>query len=81
MDQAFDNVDHTLKEAGGKGWEQVYSVRAYCVGIELDIQEHMIRNLKKWTPDHEPIYTVVGVQALAIPEMRIEIEVKAHLGA
>lgn len=27
--QAFTNVEHALKDAGGKGWEQVFSVRSY----------------------------------------------------
>ncbi|PKS06075.1 hypothetical protein jhhlp_007909 [Lomentospora prolificans] len=24
IDQAFDNVEHTLRKAGGMGWEQLY---------------------------------------------------------
>lgn len=29
IDQAFANVDHILREAGGKGWEQVFRVNSY----------------------------------------------------
>jgi enamine deaminase RidA (YjgF/YER057c/UK114 family) len=38
----------------------------------------MLRNFKKWMPDHQPIFTLVGVMQLGLPKMRIEIEVSAH---
>ena len=34
--------------------------------------------LKKWCPNHQPIWTVLGVEKLALPEMMIEVEVTAH---
>ena len=33
IDQAFVNVDTCLKDAGGKGWSQVYRVNSYHVPI------------------------------------------------
>ncbi|KIX02261.1 uncharacterized protein Z518_08200 [Rhinocladiella mackenziei CBS 650.93] len=82
IDQAFANVEHTLRQAGGKGWEQVYKVRAFCVDmpIEEEMAGHVIRNLRQYCPNHQPLLTAVGVPALAFPAMRIEIEVEAHLG-
>ena len=80
-DQAFANVEHTLQQAGGKGWEQVYKVRCYVVTLNMEGAEHLVRNLRKYCPNHQPLLTAVGVQSLAFPDMRIEIEVAAHLGS
>jgi enamine deaminase RidA (YjgF/YER057c/UK114 family) len=38
----------------------------------------MVRNFKTWMPDHQPIWTVVGVSRLGEDDMRVEIEVVAH---
>jgi len=38
----------------------------------------VIRNFKKWMPDHQPIWTCLGVTRLAKDDMRVEIEVVAH---
>lgn len=38
----------------------------------------MKENLEKWFPDHRPIWTAVGVEKLAFPEMLIEIEAVAY---
>ena len=38
----------------------------------------MVRNLKKWVPDHEPIWTCTGVTSLGEEAMRVELEVVAH---
>jgi len=35
--------------------------------------------LKKYCKNHEPLWTAIGVEKLAFPEMKIEIEVKAHI--
>lgn len=37
----------------------------------------MVRNFKKWAPEHHPIWTCVGVVNLALPQMKVEIEVVA----
>lgn len=38
----------------------------------------MVRNFKKWMPDHQPLWTCVGVSRLGLDDMRVEIEVVAH---
>ena len=38
----------------------------------------MVRNLKEWCPGHRPVWTCVGVGALALGEMEAEVEVVAH---
>lgn len=79
IDQAFANVDLALKDAGGKGWSQVYKVNMYGVDVlNEDGSALVIGNLKKWLPDHQPLLTFVGVKELAFG-MRIEIEVVAHV--
>ncbi|PGH18253.1 hypothetical protein AJ79_00592 [Helicocarpus griseus UAMH5409] len=79
VDQAFANVEYALRQAGGKGWEQVYKVRVYTAPLSEEIAGHIIRNLRKYCPKHQPLLTAVGVQALAFG-MCVEIEATAHLG-
>ncbi|KAJ5114374.1 L-PSP endoribonuclease family protein [Penicillium alfredii] len=78
IDQAFANVELNLKNAGGKGWEQVFRVNSYHVPINNEALEAMVRNFKKYMPRHEPIWTCVGVSRLGEDDMRVEIEVVAH---
>jgi enamine deaminase RidA (YjgF/YER057c/UK114 family) len=82
VNQVFDNVQHTLEKAGGKGWDQVYKIRVYvsknAESSFLDAMGHVIRNLTQWCPNHEPLLTAVEVAGL-YNDMRIEIEAEAHL--
>ena len=78
IDQAFENVEHNLKEAGGKGWSQVFRINSYHVPINTEALGAMTRNFKKWMPDHKPVWTCVGVTRLGEDDMRVEIEVVAH---
>lgn len=78
IDQAFSNVELNLKDAGGKGWSQVFRVNSYHVPINNEALEAMVRNFKKYMPDHQPIWTCVGVTRLGEDDMRVEIEVVAH---
>lgn len=77
-DQAFANVDLALRTAGGAGWSQVFRVTSYHVPINNEAMDAVVRNLRKWTPDHEPLWTCVGVSRLGEDDMRVEIEVVAH---
>ncbi|ETS77035.1 hypothetical protein PFICI_10909 [Pestalotiopsis fici W106-1] len=79
IDQAFKNVDLTLKTAGGQGWSQVYRVNSYHLPLNDEALQAMARNFKKWMPDHQPIWTAVGVARLGADDMRVEIEVAAHI--
>ncbi|KXH33588.1 hypothetical protein CSIM01_11753 [Colletotrichum simmondsii] len=80
IDLAFENVERCLKDAGGKGWTQVYRVNSYHVPINNEALEAMVRNFRKWMPDHQPLWTCVGVPRLGEDDMRVEIEVVAHVG-
>lgn len=79
VDQVFENIEVALKDAGGKGWDEVYKVRAYVVGWDDELAQHMVRNLRKYCPNHAPALTGIGVARLAIDGMRVEIEVTAHV--
>ncbi|KAJ5149144.1 hypothetical protein N7448_000722 [Penicillium atrosanguineum] len=78
IDQAFANVELNLKDAGGKGWEQVFRVNSYHVPINNEALDAMVRNFKRYMPNHQPIWTCVGVTRLGEDDMRVEIEVVAH---
>lgn len=78
IDQAFKNVDYNLKDAGGKGWSQVFRVNSYHTDMSDEALRHMVKNLKKWMPDHQPLLTCVGVTKLGLEGMHIEIEVSAY---
>ncbi|KAF3053526.1 hypothetical protein E8E11_011344 [Didymella keratinophila] len=55
IDQAFENVDYCLRDAGGKGWSQVFRMNSYHVPLNNEALAAMTRNFKKWMPDHKPI--------------------------
>lgn len=78
IDQAFANVERTLKDAGGKGWSQVYRVNSYHLPLNDEALEAMVRNFKTYMPDHQPLWTTIGVSRLGEDAMRVEIEVVAH---
>lgn len=79
IDQAFENVDAALKNAGGKGWAQVYRVNSFHIPLSDEQQDHMVRNFRKYMPVPHATWTCVEVTRLGGgPDMQIEIEVSAH---
>ncbi|GAA5893595.1 hypothetical protein JCM6882_007859 [Rhodosporidiobolus microsporus] len=78
--QAFDNVERALAAAGvAEGWKAVYCMRSYSVDIGKT-QEAITEELKaRCGEGHKPIWTALGVRALASEEMLVEIEVEAVL--
>jgi enamine deaminase RidA (YjgF/YER057c/UK114 family) len=82
IEQAFANVDACLRSAGATGgWAQVYKVNLYTTDVG-DVFTAWTASMKKWAGEsHRPLLTGVGVTALGVPGMRIEIEVVAHLPA
>ena len=75
--QAFDNVERTLSTAGAS-WADVVHVNSYHVGgFPPQVNATMAMLFKRYMPDHAPIWTQVGVEALGLPEMRIEVRVTA----
>ena len=78
MDQVFKNVDAVLSHAGSKGWASVYSMTSYHVGLDEEHLKEMKRCMMEWMPDHQPLWTVIGVQRLAVEAYMVEVVVKAH---
>jgi enamine deaminase RidA (YjgF/YER057c/UK114 family) len=77
--QAFENVERTLATAGAN-WGHVVHVNSYHVGgFPPVINETMARLYRHYMPDRAPIWTQLGVEALGLPAMRIEIRVTAIL--
>ncbi|GAB1319880.1 Endoribonuclease L-PSP [Madurella fahalii] len=78
IEQAFANVDLCLRTAGGKGWSQVYRINLYVTDLSEATLGAWGKCMQKWVPNHRPILTGIGVAQLALPGMRVEIEVVAH---
>lgn len=77
IEQAFRNVERTLKTAGA-GWEHVIHVNSYHVGgFPPEVNETMTRLYRHHMPNQAPIWTQTGVEALGLPTMRVEIRVTA----
>jgi enamine deaminase RidA (YjgF/YER057c/UK114 family) len=79
--QAFDNVERTLATAGGSG-RQVITGHSYHVvdangRIGPEHMDTMVEQLRLRIGDRAPLWTCIGVSALAGPKMRVEIEVAA----
>ncbi|KAL5598885.1 hypothetical protein BROUX41_003794 [Berkeleyomyces rouxiae] len=79
IDQAFANVERCLRDAGGTGWPQVFRVTSYHIPLNKEALDAMVRNFRAYMPDHQPIWTCVGVAQLGEDDMRVEIEVVAHV--
>jgi enamine deaminase RidA (YjgF/YER057c/UK114 family) len=70
-------VERTLATAGAS-WKDVVHVNSYHVGgFPPVVNETMSRLYRHYMPDHAPIWTELGVEALGAPDMRIEIRVTA----
>ncbi|WP_219097288.1 RidA family protein [Pseudomonas sp. UMAB-40] len=75
--QAFENLERTLATAGAS-WEHVVHVNSYHVGgFPPIVNETMAKLYRQYMPNHAPIWTQLGVAALGLPTMRIEIRVTA----
>ncbi|KAB8275158.1 hypothetical protein BDV30DRAFT_247903 [Aspergillus minisclerotigenes] len=90
--QAFQNINDlillTLKkegrtiEEGKTGWDYVVKLHAYLVNLSTmrdEARETMVRHIKKFCPNHQPLFTMVGVESLPFPEHHIELEVDIWL--
>jgi enamine deaminase RidA (YjgF/YER057c/UK114 family) len=85
IDRACDNVEKTLAEAGAS-WRDVVNVRSYHVptaddSIGVPHMSVMVDQFRKRFGESRPLWTAVGVEALALPGQRVEIEVVAIVGS
>lgn len=74
---AFRNIEHILGAAGA-AWAHVIHVNTYHVGgFPALVNETIVKLYRHYMPDHAPVWTQVGVEALGLPTMRFEIRVTA----
>jgi enamine deaminase RidA (YjgF/YER057c/UK114 family) len=83
--KACDNVEKTLAEAGAS-WRDVVTIRSYHVptaddSIGDDHMSVMVDQFRKRLDESRPVWTAVGVKALAPPDQHVEIEVVAIVGS
>ncbi|KAJ4263117.1 hypothetical protein NW762_006738 [Fusarium torreyae] len=76
VERAIQNVHEALQAAGLRGWEDVYYVRSYHTDIDTTLPL-VVEGLKKSAPENPSGATAVGVARLALPDMKLEIEVDA----
>ncbi|PWW72653.1 YjgF-like protein [Tuber magnatum] len=79
IEKTFQNIELNLKDAGGAGWSQVYKIRSYHIELSPEALGATIAAIRKWCPDHAPVWTCVGVTALGEEGMLVEIEVEAQV--
>lgn len=74
---AFRNIELVLAKAGA-AWRQVIHVNTYHVGgFPPVVNETIVRLYRQYMPEHAPVWTQLGVEALGLPAMRFEIRVTA----
>jgi enamine deaminase RidA (YjgF/YER057c/UK114 family) len=76
---AFRNVQTVLAEAK-LTWANVIDITSYHVGVEESVLTTLVEELRSYCPDHQPLWTVIGVAALALPAMKVEITANAVAG-
>lgn len=74
---AFGNIERVLAAAGAT-WAHVIHVNTYHVGgFPAVVNEAIVNLYRQYMPNHAPVWTQVGVEALGLPAMRFEIRVTA----
>ena len=80
MEASLENVRIALAAAGAEPWD-VVSLRIYIVNYKPENVEIMGPVLTKFFgAEHLPANTLIGVQALALPEFLCELEATAVVG-
>jgi len=73
----WDNIDIALKAAGATR-EDVIEIQIYIVDLPNANPEPAYQHVRDFFPQgHKPVSMVIGVDALAYPELKIEINVRA----
>lgn len=73
----WENIDLALKAAGATR-EDVVEIQIYIVDLANIDPEPAYQDVRDFFPKgHKPVSMVIGVSALAIPELKLEINVRA----
>ncbi|MFC3126012.1 RidA family protein [Pseudoroseomonas globiformis] len=74
---AFRNIGLVLADAGA-AWDHVVHVNTYHVGgFPPIVNQTILAMFRRSMPNHAPIWTQLGVEALGLPAMRFEMRVTA----
>ena len=77
--QAWENVKSVL-EAAGAGFEHVYAMTTYHVGIHEQLETFIrIKDRYMLRSNPPPAWTGIGVTALSFPGQIVEIQVNAYV--
>ncbi len=76
-EEAFEEIDMVLKEAGG-GMTDIVEATSYHVDFRKHLQPMMMVK-EKWLPAPYPGWTLIGVSELFNPLGFVEIKVTAHI--
>ena len=77
--QALENIQLALQAAGGDA-DDITMMRTYVVGYQPELVEQLLPVFLEFFAGMEPpAQTWLGVQSLALPELKIEIEAQAVL--
>ncbi len=76
----WENIDLALKAAGATR-EDVVEIQIYIVDLANIDPNPAYQDVRDFFPvGHKPVSMVIGVDALAIPELLLEINVRAIVG-
>lgn len=74
---AFRNIELVLDRAGAT-WDEVIHINTYHVGgFPPIVNDTIVKLYRRYMPNHAPVWTQSGVEALGLPSMRFEIRVTA----
>ena len=77
VERTFANVANSLRAAGAAG-KDVIRVRMYVVGLDAEKHWPIINEqMRKHFGDRGPTATLVGIQALAAPDILFEMDATA----
>ena len=76
--QTLANVQAVLEE-GGSSWEDVVMVRVYLVDLTPARLEMVMPHLLALFGGAQPSLTGIGVAALAVPDLQMEVEMVVRL--
>ncbi|OBT38569.1 hypothetical protein VE00_11130 [Pseudogymnoascus sp. WSF 3629] len=73
----FHNIERALRAAGSKGLGDIIALKSYHVDNIQDALPIVTETMEELLGDLQPIWTAIGVTALAFPGQTIEIDVEA----
>ena len=74
--RAFANIAIVLAEAEAT-WDDVIDITSYHVDLDQSVLTTVVGELRRYCPNHQPLWTVIGVASLALPAMKVEITANA----